>query len=138
MFAAGTGGERFGVRNSGATAVVEGTGEHCCEYMTGGCVIVLGETGLNFGAGMTGGFALVFDEHDRFAHRYNNELVDINRINDEKTGEHRAFLRQKLEQHLLHTGSARARWMLENFNDVVNRFWLVKSKALTLDSLLKD
>jgi len=130
-------GERFGVRNSGALTVVEGVGEHGCEYMTGGAVIVLGETGLNFGAGMTGGFALVFDEFGQFAERYNNELIDINRINDEKTGEHRAFLREKLEKHALYTGSARARWMLENFDDVVNKFWLVKSKALTLDSVLK-
>ena len=137
LYAAGMAGERFGVRNSGALTVVEGVGEHGCEYMTGGAVIVLGETGLNFGAGMTGGFALVFDEFGKFAERYNNELIDINRINDEKTGEHRAFLREKLEKHALYTGSARARWMLENFDDVVNKFWLVKSKALTLDSVLK-
>ncbi len=138
LYAAGMGGERFGVRNSGALAVIEGLGEHGCEYMTGGCIVVLGETGLNFGAGMTGGFALIYDEFDRFAHRYNNELIDINRINDERTGEHRAFLREKLQKHVLYTGSARARWMLEHFDDVVNHFWLVKPKALTLDSLLKD
>ncbi|MDP2430491.1 MAG: glutamate synthase large subunit [Pseudomonadota bacterium] len=138
LYAAGLGGERFGVRNSGALAVVEGVGEHCCEYMTGGCIIVLGNTGLNVGAGMTGGFALVYDEDGNFAEKYNNELVDINRINDEKTGEHRAFLREKLEKHLRYTGSERARWMLEHFADVMNRFWLVKPKALTLDSLLKD
>jgi glutamate synthase (NADPH/NADH) large chain len=138
LYAAGIGGERFGVRNSGALAVVEGVGDHCCEYMTGGVVVVLGDTGLNFGAGMTGGFALVFDESGKFAERYNNELIDINRINDEKTSEHRAFLRAKLEKHVLYTGSARAAWMLEHFHDVVNKFWLVKSKALTLDSLLKD
>jgi glutamate synthase (NADPH/NADH) large chain len=138
LFAAGIAGERFGVRNSGALAVVEGAGDHCCEYMTGGCIVVLGDTGLNFGAGMTGGFALVYDEGSHFAERYNNELIDINRINDEKTSEHRAFLREKLTKHALHTGSARAAWMLENFHDVVNKFWLVKPKALTLDSLLKD
>jgi glutamate synthase (NADPH/NADH) large chain len=142
LYAAGMAGERFGVRNSGALAVVEGVGEHCCEYMTGGCIIVLGNTGLNVGAGMTGGFALIYDEDGQsggsLAEKYNNELVDINRINDEKTGEHRAFLREKLDKHLLYTGSARARWMLEHFDDVVNRFWLVKPKALTLDSLLKD
>jgi len=138
LYAAGTAGERFGVRNSGALAVVEGTGDHCGEYMTGGCIIVLGNTGLNVGAGMTGGFALVYDEDGHFSEKYNNELVDINRINDEKTGEHRAFLREKLEKHVLHTGSARARFLLEHFNEAVNRFWLVKPKALTLDSLLKD
>jgi glutamate synthase (NADPH/NADH) large chain len=138
LYAAGMAGERFGVRNSGALAVVEGVGEHCCEYMTGGCIIVLGNTGLNVGAGMTGGFALAYDEDGQFAEKYNNELVDINRINDEKAGELRAFLREKLGKHLLYTGSAHARWMLDNFADVVNRFWLVKPKALTLDSLLKD
>ncbi|TCJ17140.1 glutamate synthase large subunit [Parasulfuritortus cantonensis] len=138
LYAAGIAGERFGVRNSGALAVVEGVGDHCCEYMTGGCIIVLGDTGLNFGAGMTGGFAMVYDEGSHFAERYNNELIDINRINDEKTSEHRAFLREKLDKHLRQTGSARAAWMLEHFNDVVNKFWLVKSKALSLDSLLKD
>ena len=138
LFAAGMAGERFGVRNSGAHAVVEGVGDHCCEYMTGGSLVVLGDTGLNLGAGMTGGFVLVYDEHDRLPNRYNNELVDLNRINDECTGDYRAYLRGRLEKHLLHTESARARWMLENFNDVVNRFWLVKPKALTLDSLLKD
>ena len=138
FYAAGCAGERFGVRNSGAQAVIEGVGEHCCEYMTGGHIVVLGMTGLNFGAGMTGGFALVFDEDGQFVHRLNNELVDMNPINDEKTDEYRSFLRARLEKHLLYTGSARARWMLENFDDVVDRFWLVKPKALTLDSLLKD
>jgi glutamate synthase (NADPH/NADH) large chain len=138
LYAAGMAGERFGVRNSGAQAVIEGVGEHCCEYMTGGHIVVLGATGLNFGAGMTGGFALVYDEDGQFVHRINNELVDMNAINDEKTEEYRSFLKQRLEKHLLYTGSARARWMLENFDEVVNRFWLVKPKALTLDSLLKD
>ena len=138
LYAAGMAGERFGVRNSGALAVVEGVGEHCCEYMTGGCIIVLGNTGLNVGAGMTGGFALVYDEDGNFSEKYNNELIDINRINDEKTAEHRAFLREKLEKHLAYTGSARAQALLASFDDAVNRFWLVKPKALTLDSVLKD
>jgi len=138
LYAAGMAGERFGVRNSGAQAVVEGVGEHCCEYMTGGHIVVLGVTGLNFGAGMTGGFALVYDEDGQFVHRINNELVDMNAINDEKTEEYRSFLRERLAKHLLYTGSQRARWMLENFDEVVGRFWLVKPKALTLDSLLKD
>jgi glutamate synthase domain-containing protein 3 len=75
LFAAGVAGERFGVRNSGATAVIEGAGEHCCEYMTGGCVVVLGETGRNFGAGMTGGQAYVYDVNENFERRYNGELI---------------------------------------------------------------
>ncbi|BBP05855.1 glutamate synthase large subunit [Sulfuriferula plumbiphila] len=138
LYAAGMAGERFAVRNSGANAVVEGVGDHCCEYMTGGCVLVLGDTGLNFGAGMTGGFALVYDASDGFMHRYNNELIDIHRINTEPTADYRHFLRQRIETHVLHTNSARGRWMLENFAGVVARFWLVKPKAVTLDSLLKD
>ena len=138
LYAAGLAGERFAVRNSGANAVVEGAGDHCCEYMTGGCVVVLGETGLNFGAGMTGGFALVYDAHDQFVHRYNNELIDMHRINTESTVDYRHFLRTRIETHVLHTNSARGRWMLENFDEVVACFWLVKPKAVTLDSLLKD
>ena len=71
LYAAGLAGERFAVRNSGATAVIEGAGDHCCEYMTGGTVVVLGETGVNFGAGMTGGIAFVYDAHQHFVDRYN-------------------------------------------------------------------
>jgi glutamate synthase (NADPH/NADH) large chain len=138
LYAAGMAGERFAVRNSGANAVVEGTGDHCCEYMTGGCIVVLGDTGLNFGAGMTGGFALVYDANDQFVHRYNNELIDMHRIDTESTVDYRHFLKKRLEAHLLHTHSTRARWMLENFDEVVARYWLVKPKAVTLDSLLKD
>ncbi len=138
LFAAGVAGERFGVRNSGALAVIEGAGDHCCEYMTGGTVIVLGETGYNFGAGMTGGFAFVYDPGERFAYRYNNELIDIHLINGEAMGMYRAFLLEKIAKHVELTGSATGRAMLENFDDYVDYFWLVKPKAATLDSLLKD
>ncbi len=138
LFAAGMAGERFAVRNSGALAVVEAVGDHGCEYMTGGCIIVLGETGLNFGAGMTGGFALVYDEHDQFVHRYNHELIDIHRINTEPTGQYRQYLREQIERHVGLTGSARGRELLDHFGDAVNKFWLVKPKAAKLDSLLKD
>lgn len=138
LFAAGIAGERFAVRNSGASAIIEGTGDHCCEYMTGGCVIVLGETGLNFGAGMTGGFAFVLDGSNQFANRYNNELIDIHRINTEVTEQYRHFLRGQIEAHVAATGSARGREILEDFDVYVNQFWLVKPKAAKLDSLLKD
>ena len=138
LLAAGMAGERFAVRNSGAHATVEGIGDHGCEYMTGGCIVVLGETGLNFGAGMTGGFALVYDEYDRFAHRYNNELIDIHRINTEPTGQYRHYLREKIEQHVALTDSKRGSELLDNFSDVIGHFWLVKPKAAQLDSLLKD
>ncbi len=138
LYAAGQAGERFAVRNSGAFAIVEGIGDHGCEYMTGGCVIVLGDTGINFGAGMTGGFALVYDPQDRFAHRYNNELIDIHRIHTEQMGEYRHFLRGRIESHQQHTASRHAAFLLEKFSTVVAQFWLVKPKAATLDSLLKD
>jgi glutamate synthase (NADPH/NADH) large chain len=136
--AAGIAGERFGVRNSGAIAVVEGAGDHCCEYMTGGCIIVLGNTGLNFGAGMTGGFALVYDEDGGFSRRYNNELIDIHRITNESTEEYRQFLREQIEEHVRLTDSPRGKALLADFDSAVARFYLVKPKALTLDSLLKD
>jgi glutamate synthase (NADPH/NADH) large chain len=124
------------VRNSGAFAIVEGLGDHGCEYMTGGYIIVLGDTGLNFGAGMTGGFALVYDENDQFVHRYNHELVDIHRVNTENTGQYRQWLRAQIEEHVKLTHSARGRELLDSFDDAVNRFWLVKPKAAQLDSLL--
>ncbi len=136
--AAGIAGERFAVRNSGALAVVEGVGDHCCEYMTGGIVVVLGDTGLNFGAGMTGGFALVYDESGQFAHRYNNELIDIHHINTENTEQYRHYLRERLEEHARLTGSVRAQELLDQFTDMIGKFWLVKPKALHLDSLLKN
>lgn len=138
LFAAGVAGERFAVRNSGALAVIEGAGDHCCEYMTGGTVIVLGETGYNFGAGMTGGFAFVYDRAEKFAYRYNNELIDIHLINGEAMGMYRAYLVEKLAKHVELTGSETARAMLENFDDYVDYFWLVKPKAARLESLLKD
>lgn len=138
LFASGLAGERFAVRNSGALAVVEGLGDHGCEYMTGGCVIALGQTGINFGAGMTGGFAFVYDRDEKFAYRYNNELIDIHLINGEAMGQHRAFLKEKIEQHVALTGSVIGAQILEDFDDYVDYFWLVKPKAAKLDSLLKD
>lgn len=106
LHAAGTAGERFGVRNSGVHAVIEGTGDHCCEYMTGGIVTILGRTGLNFGAGMTGGFAYVLDMEGDFFDRCNHELIDLNRISSEQTEGHRIHLQQVIENHVNKTGSA--------------------------------
>ena len=93
LFAAGVAGERFAVRNSGALAVIEGAGDHCCEYMTGGVVCVLGRTGVNFGAGFTGGFAYVLDLERNFVDRYNHELIDISRIHAEAMQSHVQHLR---------------------------------------------
>ena len=83
LFAAGQAGDRFAVRNSGAIAVVEGTGDHCCEYMTGGIIMVLGNTGVNFGAGMSGGIAYVYDNDKSFAKRCNTSMVEIIELNSE-------------------------------------------------------
>ena len=94
--------------------------------------------GANFGAGMTGGFAMVYDPERKFAFRYNNELIDINLMNTEAMEPHRAYLKEKLEQHAKLTGSAIARELLEDFEAATDAFWLVKPKAATLDSLLKD
>lgn len=138
LFAAGTAGERFGVRNSGCHAVVEGTGDHCCEYMTGGIVTVLGQTGLNFGAGMTGGFAYVLDLEGDFFDRCNHELIDLHRISNEQTEEHRNYLHQIIETHVEKTGSTWGQTLLADFEHYARKFYLVKPKAANITSLLKS
>ncbi len=135
LYAAGRAGERFAVRNSGALAVVEGAGDHCCEYMTGGVVAVLGRTGLNFGAGFTGGMAYVLDRDRDFVDRYNHELIDILRINAEGFEHHRSHLQDLLETHIRHTGSAHAQGIIDNFRDHLGKFWLVKPKAVSIETL---
>jgi glutamate synthase (NADPH/NADH) large chain len=136
LFAAGNVGERFAVRNSGAVAVVEGAGDHCCEYMTGGIVTVLGSTGYNFGAGMTGGFAYVLDTERNFVDRYNMELIDIQRVTSESLESHRSFLQTMIAQHARETNSLWSKEILENFSDYAPLFWLVKPKASNLQSIL--
>ncbi len=136
LYAAGRAGERFAVRNSGATAIVEGAGDHCCEYMTGGLVIVLGDTGRNFGAGMTGGFAYVLDQSRAFVDRYNHELVEIARISTEHMEQYRAHLRGHLVEYVAATGSAWGQAILDDYETFVGRFWLVKPKAASLGDLL--
>ncbi|MES1926347.1 glutamate synthase large subunit [Salinisphaera sp. T31B1] len=136
LYAAGMAGERFGVRNSGATAVVEGIGDHGCEYMTGGCVVVLGHTGVNFGAGMTGGLAYVLDEKREFVDRYNHELIDIHRVVSENMEAHRNYLREMIEAYVAETDSAWGATILEDFRDYVGQFWLVKPKAESVETIL--
>lgn len=134
LFAAGRAGERFGVRNSGAVAVVEGTGDNACEYMTGGIVAVLGAVGVNFGAGMTGGFAYILDELDDIEHRINPELVEIMGIGDKVIlSEH---LRGLINQHYEETGSEFAMGLLNNFNEVLPKFRLIKPKTSNVKNLL--
>lgn len=136
LFAAGRAGERFAVRNSGAVTVVEGAGDHCCEYMTGGVVVVLGDTGYNFGAGMTGGFAYVLDMKNQFVDRYNRELIDIQRIGSSDMEEYHSYLMDLLAEFVGCTYSDWGRELLENMEDYVGRFWLITPKAANVQSLL--
>jgi glutamate synthase (NADPH/NADH) large chain len=138
LFAAGTAGERFAVRNSGAIAVIEGAGDHCCEYMTGGVVCVLGRTGLNFGAGFTGGFAYVLDLDRDFVDRYNHELVDIHRMSIDGTEQNIHHLRGLIEAHVTHTGSVWGQEILNDLRSYLGKFWLVKPKATEIDSLIEN
>ncbi|RMA82251.1 glutamate synthase large subunit [Umboniibacter marinipuniceus] len=138
LFAAGQAGERFAVRNSGATVVVEGAGDHCCEYMTGGQVVVLGQTGYNFGAGMTGGVGFVLDLEDNFPHRYNRELVEIRRLFGAAFEEYRVHLRELIQKHVDSTGSTWGKEVLDNFDRYISHFWLVKPKAAAVDDLLSQ
>ena len=138
LFAAGTAGERFAVRNSGATAIIEGSGDHCCEYMTDGVVIVLGRTGVNFGAGMTGGFAYVLDIDRDFVDRYNHELIDIHRISPESMEAHLHHLRALLNEHVEQTGSEWGEAILDDYRTFLPKFWLVKPKAAELGSLIQS
>jgi glutamate synthase (NADPH/NADH) large chain len=143
----GVAGERFAVRNSGATAVIEGVGDHCCEYMTGGVVVVLGETGRNFAAGMSGGIAYVLNESHDFDIRCNMAMVDLEPISDEDrmledhghqrgdlethgrvdimddmTGYDALRLRKLIENHMHYTDSDRARGILDNWDDYLPKF----------------
>ena len=128
LFAAGRAGERFAVRNSGAIAVVEGVGDHGCEYMTGGVAVSLGETGRNFGAGMTNGLAYIYDPAHRFERRYNPELITAQRIADVEDSH---FLRQLIFFHLEETGSHRAREILDTWEQSLPLFWKVQPGSRT-------
>ncbi|WP_259205472.1 glutamate synthase large subunit [Salinibacter ruber] len=122
----GQAGERFAVRNSGVQAVVEGVGDHGCEYMTGGVVVVLGSTGRNFGAGMSGGEAYVLDEDGTFQDTVNREMVHVEALNDERD---RRLVRRLVEHHLHHTGSAKATRVLDAWDTCVGRFCKVMPDA---------
>ena len=126
------------MRNSGVHAVIEGAGDHCCEYMTGGLVVVLGPTGYNFGAGMTGGFAYVYDADKSFIDKYNNELVEIQRIHTEVMEEYKNHLRSVIKEFAEETGSELGNDMYVNLDDYLRHFWLVKPKAASLTKLLNN
>jgi glutamate synthase (NADPH) large chain len=124
VFIRGVVGERFGVRNSGAVAVVEGVGDHACEYMTGGRVVVLGPTGRNFGAGMSGGMAYVYDPRGMFPPLVNREMVDLDPLDDED----RELLRDLVRRHQSETGSTVAASILDRWHDNVRFFAKVMPK----------
>ncbi|HGE8302087.1 TPA: glutamate synthase large subunit [Serratia marcescens] len=134
LFAAGRAGERFAVRNSGAITVVEGIGDNGCEYMTGGIVCVLGKTGINFGAGMTGGFAYVLDEDGEFRKRVNPELVEV--LDVDQLAIHEEHLRGLITEHVQATGSSRAEEILANWPEWAPKFALVKPKSSDVKALL--
>ncbi|MBO5058480.1 MAG: glutamate synthase large subunit [Prevotella sp.] len=119
LYVNGKVGERFAVRNSGAIAVIEGAGDHCCEYMTGGRVVVLGETGRNFAAGMSGGVAYIWDKKHDFDYFCNMDMVEINLVEDNS---YRKELHELIRQHYLYTGSKLARTMLDDWNRYVEDF----------------
>jgi glutamate synthase domain-containing protein 2/glutamate synthase domain-containing protein 1/glutamate synthase domain-containing protein 3 len=125
LLAAGQAGDRFAVRNSGACAVVEGVGNHGCEYMTGGVVAVLGRAGRNFGAGMSNGIAYVFDESETFAGRLNHEMVLLADLDAEDT----QLVRHLLTLHIRRTGSARARWIFDGWEHQQSRWRKVKPRG---------
>ena len=116
----GRAGERFAVRNSLAETVVEGTGDHCCEYMTGGCVVVLGRVGRNVGAGMTGGIGYFLDEDDTFASKVNGEIVSMQRV---ATAAGEAQLKGLIEEHVAKTGSPKGKAVLAKWAEYLPKFW---------------
>ncbi|HZA24853.1 MAG TPA: glutamate synthase subunit alpha, partial [Dehalococcoidia bacterium] len=118
-FIRGRAGERFCVRNSGARTVVEGVGDHGCEYMTGGIAVILGSTGRNFAAGMSGGIAFIYDPDDNFEIKFNPGLADLELVTDP---EDITTLRTMIEDHLRYTSSTPARTILENWDQALPRF----------------
>jgi glutamate synthase (NADPH/NADH) large chain/glutamate synthase (ferredoxin) len=112
-------GERFAVRNSGAQTVVEGTGDHGCEYMTGGVVVVLGKTGRNFAAGMSGGMAFVLDDQGKFETRCNTGMVELEAV---VTKEDKQLIHDLITKHFMYTGSRKAKQVLDTFEATVPKF----------------
>jgi len=131
LFAAGRAGERFAVRNSGAVAVVEGLGDHGCEYMTGGMVVVLGETGQNFGAGMSSGVAYVLDTHESFPTACNPEMVSLHRVVESSEVD---ALRTVIEWHARKTRSKYAENILEQWEQLLPHFWRVQPHNTTISA----
>jgi len=138
LYVRATVGERFAVRNSGCTTVVEGTGDNACEYMTGGIAVILGNTGINFGAGMTGGLAFVYDPEKTFVDKMNQELIESVRIDTDDTERERLYLKRLLLDYLHETQSEMAEDILQNFRAEIRNFWMVKPKNMTVLPLDPD
>lgn len=130
LFVAGRCGERFAVRNSGATAVVDGVGDHACEYMTAGTVVVLGRTGRNFGAGMSGGLAFVYDSDGKFEQRFNPDMVTVAPLTQSREADD---LRRLIEVHHLRTASPHSKSIIDNWQDSISRFRRVSPIPATDD-----
>ena len=138
LYIRATVGERFAVRNSGCTTVVEGTGDNACEYMTGGIAVILGNTGINFGAGMTGGLAFIYDPEKIFVDKMNQELVESVRIDTDDTERERLFLKRLLLDYLHETDSETADKILQNYRAEIRNFWMIKPKNMTVLPLDPD
>ena len=135
LYAAGRAGERLCVRNSGGKAVIEGCGNHGCEYMTGGVVVVLGATGRNFGAGMSGGVAYVYDPDGLFTSRYNPGMVEIGRVTG---GVDERLLSALLTRHADLTGSVRAHALLKDWHRALSAFWRVAPHPSVEDATAEE
>jgi len=138
LFASGQAGERFAVRNSGATAVVEGIGDHGCEYMTGGMVLVIGPVGENFAAGMTGGLSFILDLDDSMRKNINPEHVEIFSFSDNECDEYADDLSDMLNQHIKATNSPWAKKIAKNFSQYLDKFILVFPKVTSHANLTSD
>ena len=131
LYAAGQAGERFAVRNSGATTVIEGCDSNGCEYMTGGTVVILGDVGDNFAAGMTGGMAFIYDKSREFEKKVNNESVVWQNV---ETDYWRTYLKDLIKEHYEETGSNLSKLLIENYDEEVKNFVQVCPKEM-LDKL---
>ena len=136
LFASGRAGERFGIRNCGAKAVIEGLGDHGCEYMTGGLIVVLGEIGNNFGAGMTGGIALVLDQNNQIESKINSNFVETSKLSDSNSFDLEETLKKLLNEFCVVTESTWGQYVYANFEELKDSFVIVKSYNSKLEELI--
>jgi len=137
MYAEGKAGERFAVRNSGAIAIVEGAGDHCCEYMTAGCSIILGEVGNNFGAGMTGGVAFVYDQSKALSKHLNASSVEIVELSNTDKSTLNFFI-SSIKDYVKETGSVKAKNIIKNISEELKYIKLVKPINSSMEDIKKN